>query len=157
MCYRTGTYIVCRSVRAYFSSEILRAGAMKGLMKWPAGRSDMYIYRFFHAPHHHHYHTNVHTVLTSPGAFRLSAWECLPQVLSILSVTIVLPYITWFGLQSLKILFVFLPIYTKRTDVSPRTNNNHKTEWCQVHCSFSSDDNSLKLRVLKGPKVSSTL
>ena len=33
MCYRTGKYTVCRSVRAAFSPEILQAGAVKGLKK----------------------------------------------------------------------------------------------------------------------------
>ena len=33
MCYRTGKSTVCRSVRASFSPEILKAGAVKGLMK----------------------------------------------------------------------------------------------------------------------------
>ena len=31
-CYRTGKYTVCRCVHASFSSEILHAGAVKGLM-----------------------------------------------------------------------------------------------------------------------------
>ena len=32
-CYRTGKYTVCRRIRAYFSPEILHAGAVKGLRK----------------------------------------------------------------------------------------------------------------------------
>jgi len=31
MCYRTGKYAVCKRVRASFSPEIVRAGAVKGL------------------------------------------------------------------------------------------------------------------------------
>ena len=31
-CYRTGKYTVCRRVRAFFSPEILQAGAVKGLI-----------------------------------------------------------------------------------------------------------------------------
>ena len=36
-CYSTGKYTVCRRVRAYFSSEILQAGAVKGLRKNKTG------------------------------------------------------------------------------------------------------------------------
>ena len=31
MCYRTGKYTLCGRDRAYFSPEILQAGAVKGL------------------------------------------------------------------------------------------------------------------------------
>ena len=34
MCYRTGKYAVCRCVRAFFSPNILHAGAVKGLKNW---------------------------------------------------------------------------------------------------------------------------
>ena len=36
-CYGTGKYTVCRRVRAYFSPEILQAGAVKGLRKNKTG------------------------------------------------------------------------------------------------------------------------
>ena len=34
MCYRTGKYTICRRVRAFFSPEVLQAGAVKGLSEF---------------------------------------------------------------------------------------------------------------------------
>ena len=52
MCYKTGKYTVCRRVRAFFSPEILQAGAVKGLIRFDEaegkrGCDDIFFLSFF--------------------------------------------------------------------------------------------------------------